>query len=129
MRMLPFVLAAALLASPAFAGSTTSESFEWIEDGQVVALHGDGQRVIVSEVNRAPLPGLRAGDALVAVDGRPVHRLADLRQALQESKGRNVRVQIVRDGAPLTMTWARAGYGLFLPSPPPPPPAPPAPGN
>ena len=127
MRLFPLSLslAFALMASPAFAGhSTTSESFQWIEDGQVVALHGDGQHLVVTAVDRAPLPGLRAGDALLAVDGRPMHRIADLRQALDVAKGRSVLVQVAREGTTRTMTWTGTDYGLFLPSPPTPPSAP-----
>ena len=130
MRLLPLSLALALMASPAYAGhSTTTESFQWIDDGQVIALHGDGQHLVVTAADRAPHHELRAGDALVAVDGRPMHRLDDHKQALQAAQGRNVLVQVARDGATRTMTWAGADYGLFLPSPPPAPPPPPAPGN
>lgn len=134
MRLLPLSFAFALMASPAFAGhSTTTESFQWSDDGKVVALHGDGQHLVITEAERSPLAGLRAGDALVTVDGRAMHRITDLKQALEEAKGRNVLVQVARDGVTRTMTWAGTDYRLFLPSPPQappaPPPPPPAPGN
>jgi membrane-associated protease RseP (regulator of RpoE activity) len=129
MRMHSFMLFAGLLAGPALASRTQVDEFQWVEDGQVLALHGDGERLVVTQATPAPQRGLQAGDVLVSIEGRPLHGTDALEHAVRDAHGHSVRVQVARDGVVHTLTWTAADYHLFLAPPPPPPPspAPPAP--
>ena len=70
----------------------------------------DGTGVLIREVRSgaaAEKAGLKAGDVIVKVDGKPVHTLADLRGQLRE-KGdqKSVALVILRKGAELNVTVA-----------------------
>lgn len=104
--------------------------------------------VLVSKVlagTPAERAGIRVGDLILAVDGKSVADVAELRRALEGKEGEKFAVDLVRDGRSVTVevtipepqtdrpTGPRAG---LLPAPPPrpaprpsmtPPPAPPAP--
>ena len=46
--------------------------------------------------------GVRAGDTLVALDGREIEAFGDLRDAVMQRPGDTVALQVLRDGEPLT---------------------------
>jgi len=80
------------------------------------------------------LKALKPGDVLQRVDGEPVERPEDaLRLLREQAPGSDVKVQVLRQHKPLTLTMkAPASHGIFVPRPPAPPepalaPAPPAP--
>jgi hypothetical protein len=133
MRRQFFILIAGLFAGPALAGRAHIDEFEWVDGPQTLALHGDGDRVVVTQATPSPLRGLQVGDVLASVDDRAVHDTAALEQAVRNAHGHSVRVQVAHDGVLRTLTWTARDYSLFLPppppSPPPAPPPPPAPGN
>jgi regulator of sigma E protease len=54
----------------------------------------------------ASAAGLRSGDVIRMVDGRPIVKFDDLPNALNASKGNPVTVTVDRNGAPLTLTVA-----------------------
>ena len=132
------VLSAALSASMgADAGSSRRESshssvntFSWTEDGQSLVLRSqsDGAsagEVLVMRAEPSPFHGLRAGDVILAVDGRPLHQVEGLMRALRASRP-DVALRVRHDGADTTLVWSRADYRALVPPPPPAPPAPPA---
>lgn len=47
--------------------------------------------------------GLQAGDAIVAVDGQPMHALASMILFLQQTGGHPVTLSILRDGHPMSL--------------------------
>jgi hypothetical protein len=51
----------------------------------------------------AAAAGVRDGDRIVAVDGRPLARFSDLRDAVAARAGEGVELSLVRDGAPLRL--------------------------
>jgi serine protease Do len=59
----------------------------------------------VIEGSAADRAGLRRGDLLVELDGEPVTDATDLQRLMvQERIGREVTVQVLRDGRPRTLT-------------------------
>jgi len=51
----------------------------------------------VTDDSAASRAGLKAGDVITSIDGRPVHTRQDLLSALRESRGDEVSIGIVRD--------------------------------
>lgn len=51
----------------------------------------------------AALAGVRAGDEIVSVEGRPVSNLSELSAALQDYRGQIVRLEVERDGRRLQL--------------------------
>ena len=59
----------------------------------------------VSEGSPAERAGLKSGDIITEYDGRKVERAADLPRAVAGTPvGRDVRLSVVRDGMPMTLT-------------------------
>ena len=75
--------------------------------GVRVATLGVGE---VSTGSPADLAGLRAGDRIVAVDGRQVEEFNDLYDAIQASGGREVTLRIVRNGQPREISVTPTHY-------------------
>jgi PDZ domain-containing secreted protein/Zn-dependent protease/CBS domain-containing protein len=72
--------------------------------GLPVTVTGSGARVARVLPDSPAAEGLRAGDAIVAVDGQPVSDAGDLRELLQASPaGERVRLTVERDGRRLTV--------------------------
>jgi len=61
------------------------------------ALQSDGGLLVQQSTGPAAKAGLRAGDVIVAVDGKPTRTVDELRTRIGEAKG-NVAVLIERDG-------------------------------
>ncbi len=81
--------------------------------GVVLDFEGASGRAPISRVlagGPAAAAGLQAGDAVTAVDGRPVAELGGtgMRDALRGKIGTAVRVDVLRAGAPLSFTIVRA---------------------
>lgn len=53
--------------------------------------------------------GVRPGDTIVAVDGAPVEQFADVREAVADKQGQTVELELLRDGAPVTVAVPVAG--------------------
>jgi regulator of sigma E protease len=58
----------------------------------------------VTDDGPAQAAGLRSGDLIIAVDGRPVEHWEDLEQAVAAAGGRPLTLRIRRDGAEQTVT-------------------------
>lgn len=81
---------------------------DWAEEPVVVAgltlraQPGSGGEVAaVREGSRGALAGLRVGDLVRAVDGRPVRAPVDVQQAL--AGGTAAQIEVLRDGVPVTL--------------------------
>jgi membrane-associated protease RseP (regulator of RpoE activity) len=106
---------------------------------------GPGERVEGVEPHSAAARiGLRPGDVILAIDGRPVANFADIGRIVSASGGRPIVVQLRRDGSVVRLV-ARPRQGVlgvsklvpgigirfghsddgFIPPPPPIPPTPP----
>lgn len=63
---------------------------------------------VIAEVNGTESParsaGFRSGDRIVSVEGRPVETFADLQRVVGGNPGRNLNVEVVRDGAVVSMS-------------------------
>lgn len=59
--------------------------------------------------------GIRPGDVILSVDGRPVHAFEEVRQAVVASEGRPLRFEIWRDGETLESTMTPRRTDLPLP--------------
>jgi len=46
----------------------------------------------------AQVSGMRPGDRVVSIDGKPVHRWSDMSESITESDGRSLVFEILRDG-------------------------------
>ena len=50
--------------------------------------------------------GLKSGDRITAIDGRPVERFADIQRAVAQSSGQSLRFSVIRQNQPLDLTIA-----------------------
>ena len=73
---------------------------------QLASYFGVKQGVLVSAVTTespAAAAGIRAGDVITAVNGRPVSTSADITRALRENSGDSVEVAVTRDRKSLSL--------------------------
>jgi S1-C subfamily serine protease len=91
---------------------------------------GTDKGALVIAGNDDALPGLRAGDVIVAIDGEPVERPEDALRALRDQEpGDSVKVGILRDHRKQSLDLKVPAFHSIFAMPPgmPAPPAPPAP--
>jgi len=91
---------------------------------------GTDKGVLVLSADEDGFKSLKSGDVLQEVAGQKVERPEDaLRLMREQPTGSDVKVQVLRQHKPLTLSLKAPEYkGIFVPPPPPPaPPAPPAP--
>jgi regulator of sigma E protease len=65
------------------------------------------QPMLITEVKSgdpADQAGIRVGDTVTKVDGRPVYSLLSIKKALQASKGGPVQMELTRNSQPFTVT-------------------------
>ena len=84
---------------------------------------GADKGVLVLSANES-LKGIKPGDVLLDVAGQKVERPEDALRLLREQPaGSEVKVQVLRQRKPLTLSMQRPEFkGIFVPPPPPPPP-------
>ena len=84
---------------------------------------GTDKGVLVLSANES-LKGIKPGDVLLDVAGQKVERPEDALRLLREQPaGSEVKVQVLRQRKPLTLSMQRPEFkGIFVPPPPPPPP-------
>jgi len=90
---------------------------------------GTDHGVLVLSTDSDSLKQLKSGDVLLDVDGRKVERPEDALRLLRERPaGSDLKVQVLRQRKPLTLSMKTPEFkDMFVPAPPPPaPPAPPA---
>ena len=129
MRASRWFFVAMVLAAPlAWSGEHSESTFAWRDGGRALSLHSeDGGGTWVTEASPEPVLGLRRGDLIVDVDGRPVRRLDALAPALERSRGA-ATVRVRRNGKDVMLHWSRAEIRVLVPTPhaapatPPPPP-------
>lgn len=87
---------------------------DWEQEQLVVGgmtllpLPGTGGRVVaVREGSRAESAGIRTGDVVRSVDGKPCRAPADVKEAL--AGGASAQVDLTRDGAPVSVRLAPTG--------------------
>jgi len=73
-----------------------------------------GAGVTVTKLIPESLWGLRAGDVIAAVDGRPVTHVNELMNSLRASKPAAVKLHLLRGGAPLVISVAAADYARII---------------
>ena len=89
---------------------------------------GTDKGVLVLSTDSDSLKQLKSGDVLLDVDGSKVERPEDALRLLREKPaGSDVKVQVLRQHKPLTLTMKTPEFHSMFVPPPPPPPAPPAP--
>ncbi|MCS6912709.1 MAG: M50 family metallopeptidase [Myxococcales bacterium] len=67
----------------------------------VVGVQVPGKGALVSQTmagRPAAAAGLRAGDEIVAIDGQPVRSFGEVAPAVEASGGRELRIEVLRDG-------------------------------
>jgi len=91
---------------------------------------GTDKGVLVLSADEEGFKNLKSGDVLQEVAGQKVERPEDaLRLMREQHSGSEMKVQVLRQRKPVTLSLKVPEYkGIFIPPPPPPaPPAPPAP--
>lgn len=91
---------------------------------------GADRGVLVLSTDDEALKALKAGDVLQQIDGSKVDRPEDALRILRERAGSEVKVQVLRQRKPLTLSLKAPEFkGIFVPPPPvaPEPPEPPEP--
>jgi S1-C subfamily serine protease len=89
---------------------------------------GTDKGVLVLSTDSDSLKELKSGDVLQDIDGSKVERPEDALRLLREhSAGSEVKVQVLRQHKPLTLSMKAPDFHSMFVPPPPAPPAPPAP--
>lgn len=90
---------------------------------------GTDKGVLVVSADEEEFKALKSGDVLQEVGGRKVERPEDALRLLREhGAGSEVKVQVLRQHKPITLSLTAPEFeGIFVPPPPPPPPTPPTP--
>lgn len=89
---------------------------------------GTDRGALVLSRDDRQFPGLRPGDVITRVDGKPVARPDDAMRALREASGdKPVELGLRRHGKPVTLAMKVPARWDMLPPPPPPPPTAPLP--
>lgn len=85
----------------------------------------EGALVLSTQPHR--YPGLKAGDVITAVNGKPVHNPEQVMRALgEQTQDSTVHLTVLRHGKSMTIDMKVPTPTALLPPPPPRPPAPPA---
>jgi S1-C subfamily serine protease len=92
---------------------------------------GTDHGVLVLSADNDALKTLKSGDVLVTIDGSKVERPEDALRLLRERSGSELKVQVLRQHKPVTLSMKAPEFkSMFVPPPPPPaaplPPEPPA---
>ena len=89
---------------------------------------GTDKGVLVLSADTDAYKGLKSGDVLQDVGGHAVNRPEDALRLLSDAPaGSEVKLQVLRQRKPLTLSIKTPEFkGIFMPPPPPAPPAPPA---
>lgn len=115
------------------AGSTFNFAFAFLvffglfasATGTTIGFKKDATLVVdrVKPESGAALAGLRPGDVIERIDGRPTERFSDLRRAVGQSEGRPLRLTIARPpaGAEMPIEWRPYGDDGLLAAVPAPP--------
>jgi hypothetical protein len=92
------------------------------------AYFGTDKGVLVLSADADSYKGLKSGDVLQEVGGHAVNRPEDALRLLRDAPaGSEVKMQVLRQRKPLTLSLKAPEFkGIFVPPPPPAPPAPPA---
>jgi len=88
---------------------------------------GTDKGVLVLSADAESYKGLKSGDVLQDVGGNAVNRPEDALRLLRDAPaGSEVKMQVLREHKPLTLSLKAPEFkGIFVPPPPPAPPAPP----
>ena len=122
------LLSALLASAPALAATTTqneTERLEWRDADHHLVVDANNGIVRVSTTEPTGYFGVRSGDRILRIDGRPVRSVDDLTTALGRSGPDTVPVTVQRDGREQTVQVATAAWRGVLPPPAPAPPPPP----
>jgi len=93
------------------AGDCSNRSLVWRDAGRSVTFKsGDGNGVRVVRTEPASVWGLRQGDVILAVDGRPVDVVDDLIERLSADKPADARLHVRRGSAEQDVTVAGRDY-------------------
>jgi len=89
---------------------------------------GTDKGVLVLSADADAYKGLKSGDVLQDVGGHAVNRPEDALRLLRDAPaGSEVKMQVLRQRKPVTLSLKAPEFkGIFVPPPPPAPPAPPA---
>jgi regulator of sigma E protease len=77
--------------------------------GYILGVPGDPDRTVKNVKTNTPAAsvGLRTGDTIIAVNGRPTPTFDAVSRLIRASKGKRITVTVLRNGKPLTLGPAR----------------------
>jgi S1-C subfamily serine protease len=118
-----------LVSTTACAESTRTESsrMDWRQEGARLTIESAQGTVNITAASPASRFGVQAGDQVLRVDGRPVHKVGELTDALAASDKTSVPVTVRRAGREQVVSAPTAAWRAVQPPPPPQPPTPPSP--
>lgn len=128
--LVPLLLSVLLASAPALAATTTTTEtgrLEWREGDHHLVVDADNGIVRVTAIEPASDFGVRNGDRILRIDGRPVRRIDDLTDVLARSSRTRLPVTVLRKGSQTTLEVNTAAWRRVLPAEPAAPPQPPAP--
>ena len=87
--------------------SARTDSFDLSDEGLLPQeYYGPIKVEDVSPGLPAEQAGLRAGDAIEAIDGHPFHTVSSLLVYMQEGQGKPINLTVLRNGQTLNLIWA-----------------------
>lgn len=101
------------------------DRMDWRQDGLNLRLQGTPAGLRVEAANCF---GLKAGDVITTVAGKPMPSVQSLMDTLRSQQGHSLVLQVrSADGQPRTLRWSASDYADLVPPEPPAPPLPPPP--
>ena len=124
------LLSALLASAPALAATTTqneTERLEWRDADHHLVVDANNGIVRVSTTEPTGYFGVRSGDRILRIDGRPVRRIDDLTEVLARSRSTRLPLTVLRRGSETSVEVTTAAWRQVLSTAQPTPPQPPAP--
>ncbi len=127
------VLSFLLASAPALAATTSTQTetgrLEWREGDHHLVVDANQGMVRITATEPAAYFGVRSGDRILRIDGKPVRTIADLTDTLATTSRSRLPMTVLRKGSETTLDVDTAAWRKVAPAAPPAPPAPPSPRN
>lgn len=127
-RIAPLLLSLLLASTPALAAAQNETArLEWRDTDHHLVVDASNGIVRVTTTEPDGYFGVRSGDRILRVDGRPVRRIDDVSEVLARSSRTRLPVTVLRRGSEATVEVNTAAWRNVVPVDAPAPPAPPPP--
>lgn len=130
LKITALLLSLLLASAPALAATTTQNEtarLEWRDADHHLVVDANNGIVRVTTTEPTGYFGVRSGDRILRIDGKPVRRIDDLTEVLARSRSTRLPLTVLRRGSETSLDVNTAAWRQVLSTEQPTPPQPPAP--